>query len=184
MEYQDLKKTFGKFDRVIKLFLSKRKTVLGRRFGFVDILSPLPVFDICDQASKVWFGSYKLRVNLAKLQSSKPPLATSPHKPLPKPASPHKPQLIFRDNISFVEVLTSKPQQMGTTTRRMIQYNSTVEDQEWLHRSLVGNILPNVDLATLEAMVLKSSVKAMSFRFLGASQVIITYVDQLASVQE
>ncbi|KAJ6951528.1 hypothetical protein NC653_040849 [Populus alba x Populus x berolinensis] len=170
VEYQDMKKTFGKFGRVIKLFLSKRKTVLGRRFGFVDILSPLPVFDICDQASKVWFDSYKLRVNPAKLQSSKPPLTTSPPKPLPKPASPHKPQLMFRDNRSFVEVLTSKPQQMVTMTRRMIQYNSMVEDQEWLHRSLVGNILPNVDVATLEATVLKSSVKAMSFCFLGASQ--------------
>jgi FMN-dependent NADH-azoreductase len=73
---------------------------------------------------------------------------------------------------------------MVTKTRSIIQYNSTDEDKEWLHRSLVGNILPNVDVATLEAMVLKSSVKAVSFRFLGASQVIIIYVDQLASVQE
>ncbi|KAI5603181.1 hypothetical protein BDE02_01G202900 [Populus trichocarpa] len=91
---------------------------------------------------------------------------------------------MFRDNRSFAEKLTSKPQQMVTKTRRMIQYNSTDEDKEWLHRSLVGNILPNVDVATLEATVLKSSDKAVSFRFLGASQVIITYVDQLASVQE
>ncbi|KAG6752702.1 hypothetical protein POTOM_042738 [Populus tomentosa] len=73
---------------------------------------------------------------------------------------------------------------MVITTRRMIQYNSTDEDKEWLHRSLVGNILPNMDVATLEATVLKSSVKAMNFHFLGASRVIITYVDQFASVQE
>ena len=165
MEYQDLKKTFEKFGWVVKLFLSKRKTVLGRRFGFVEILSPLPVSDLCDQASNVWFDSYKLRVNPAKLQFSKPPLPTSPHKPLPKPASHHKPQLMFRNNRSYAEVLTSKPQQMVTKTRSIIQYNSTDEDKEWLHRSLVGNILPNVDVATLEATVLKSSVKAVSFRF-------------------
>lgn len=140
----------------------------------MEILSPLPVSALCDQASNVWFDSYKLRVNPAKLQSSKPPL----------PTSPHKPQLMFRGNRSFAEVLTSKPQQMVTKTRRMIQYNSTDEDKEWLHRSLVGNILPNMDVATLEATVLKSNVKAVSFHFLGASQVIITYVDQLASVQE
>jgi RNA recognition motif-containing protein len=117
VEYQDLKKTFGKFGRVVKLFLSKRKTVLGRRFGFVEILSPLPVSDLCDQASNVWFDSYKLRVNPAKLQFSKPPLPTSPHKPLPKPASHHKPQLMFRNNRSYAEVLTSKPQQMVTKIR-------------------------------------------------------------------
>ncbi|KAJ6944605.1 hypothetical protein NC652_009847 [Populus alba x Populus x berolinensis] len=184
VEYQDLKRTFSKFGRVIKLFLSKRKTVLGRRFGFVELLSPLPVSDLCDQASNVWFDSYKLRVNPAKLQSPKPPQSSPPLKPLPQPAPPHKPQLMFRDNRSFAEVLTSKQQPMVTTPRRMIQYNSTDEDKEWLHRSLVGNLLPNVDVATLEATVLKSSVKAVSFRFLGASQVIITYVDQLASVQE
>ena len=73
---------------------------------------------------------------------------------------------------------------MVTKTRRTIQYNSTDEDKEWLHRSLVGNILPNVDVAILEATVLKSSVKAVSFHFLGASQVVITYVDQVALVQE
>jgi hypothetical protein len=55
---------------------------------------------------------------------------------------------MFRDNRSFVEVLTSKPQQMVTKERRMIQYNSTEDDKEWLHRSLVGNILPNVDVVT------------------------------------
>jgi len=67
-------------------------------------------------------------VNPAKRQSFKPPLPTS--KPLPKIASPHKPQLMFRDNRSFAEVLTSKPQQMVTKERRMIQYNSTEEDKE------------------------------------------------------
>jgi hypothetical protein len=32
VDYQDLKKTFLKFGRVTKLFLSKRKTALGQRF--------------------------------------------------------------------------------------------------------------------------------------------------------
>jgi hypothetical protein len=44
--------------------------------------------------------------------------------------------------------------------------------------------LPNIDVETLEATILKSSDKAVSFHFLGASQVIITFVDQLASTQE
>jgi hypothetical protein len=91
---------------------------------------------------------------------------------------------MFRDNRSFAEVLTSTTQQMAIKERRMVQYNSTDEDKEWFHRSLVGNIMPNVDVATLEATVLKSSDKAVSFRFLGASQVIVTFLDQLASVQE
>jgi len=46
VEYQDLKKTFVKFGRVTKLFMSKRKTVLGRCFGFVEILSPLSGSDL------------------------------------------------------------------------------------------------------------------------------------------
>jgi hypothetical protein len=35
VEYQDLKKAFLKFGQVTKLFVSKRKTIYGRRFSFV-----------------------------------------------------------------------------------------------------------------------------------------------------
>jgi hypothetical protein len=48
----------------------------------------------------------------------------------------------------------------------------------------VGKILSNVDVATMEEMVLKSIEKAVSFRFLGASQVIVTFEDRLASRKE
>jgi septation ring formation regulator EzrA len=44
--------------------------------------------------------------------------------------------------------------------------------------------MPNADVATMEEMVLKSIEKAVSFRFLGASQVIVTFEDQLASRKE
>ncbi|KAG6770976.1 hypothetical protein POTOM_022319 [Populus tomentosa] len=66
----------------------------------------------------------------------------------------------------------------------MIQYDSTEEDKEWLYRSMVGNILPNIDVATMEAKILQAVDKAVSFRFLGASQGIITFVDRLSVQQE
>ena len=66
VDYHDLKKAFLKFGRVTKLFISKRKTTLGRRFGFVDILSTISVNDLCEYASSLWFDTYKLRVNPAK----------------------------------------------------------------------------------------------------------------------
>jgi hypothetical protein len=181
VDYQDLKKTFLKFGRVTKLFLSKRKTALGRRFGFVDILSSMSVNDLCDHASSLWFDTYKLRVNPAKHRPFTPALI--PSKTLSKPAPPHKPELLFRDTRSFIEVLKSTKPPVSDE-RRMIQYDSTYEDKEWLSRSLVGKILPNADVATMEEMVLKSIEKAVSFRFLGASQVIVTFEDQLASRKE
>ena len=58
---------------------------------------------------------------------------------------------------------------MVSDERRIINYDSTDEDKEWLSRSLVGTILPNADVATMEEMVLKSVENAVSFRFLGAS---------------
>ncbi|KAJ6857092.1 hypothetical protein NC651_038709 [Populus alba x Populus x berolinensis] len=45
-------------------------------------------------------------------------------------------------------------------------------------------ILPNADVATMKEMVLKSVENAVSFRFLGASQVIVTFEDQLAVRKE
>ena len=182
VDYQDLKRAFFKLGRVIKLFVSKRKTVLGRRFGFVDISSSLSVTTLCDQASRIWFDTYKLIVNPAKHHSLK--TSPSPPKHVPKPATPYHPQLSLIDHRSFAEVLTNTKPQIATTRRRMVQYESTEEDKEWLYRSLVGNILPNVDVATLEATILKSVANTVSFRFLGASQVIITFTDQLASKKE
>ncbi|KAJ6947436.1 hypothetical protein NC651_001968 [Populus alba x Populus x berolinensis] len=51
----------------------------------------------------------------------------------------------------------------------MVQYDYTDKDKEWLHRSLVGKILPNADVTTMKETILKSINKAVSFRFLGAS---------------
>jgi hypothetical protein len=182
VEYQDLKKAFFKLGRVTKLFISKRKTALGRRFGFVDILSPLPIFDLCVQANTIWFDTYKLRVNPAKHHPIKPS-PTSP-KPCPKPVKTQNTKSTLRDNKSFIEVLTNKQPHTITTERRMVQYVSTEEDKEWLYRSLVGNMLLNVDVATMEATILQTVDKAVSFRFLGASQGIITFVDRLSAQQE
>lgn len=182
MEYQDLKRAFFKLGRVIKLFVSKRKTVLGRRFGFVNISSSLSVPTLCDQASQIWFDTYKLIVNPAKQHTFK--TSPSPAKHVPKPATTYHPQLSLIDHRSFAEVLTTTTPQISNMKRKMVQYDSTEEDKEWLYRSLVGNILPNVDIATLEATILKSVANTASFRFLGASQVIITFVDQLASKKE
>ncbi|KAJ7008928.1 hypothetical protein NC653_007556 [Populus alba x Populus x berolinensis] len=145
--------------------------------------SSLSISSLYDQASRIWFDTYKLIVNPAKRY----PLKTSPSPPpkhVPKHATPYHPQLSLIDHRSFVEVLTNTKPQIATTSRRLVQYDSTEEDKEWLYRSLVGNILPNVDVATLEATILKSVVNTVSFRFLGASQVIITFVDQLASKKE
>jgi hypothetical protein len=141
----------------------------------------MSVNDLCDHASSLWFDTYKLRVNPAKHRPFTPALI--PSKTLPKPAPPHKPELLFRDARSFIEVLKSTKPPVSDE-RRMIQYDSTDEDKKWLSRSLVGKILPNANVATMEEMVLKSIEKAVSFRFLGASQVIVTFEDQLASRKE
>ncbi|KAG6770900.1 hypothetical protein POTOM_026601 [Populus tomentosa] len=110
--------------------------------------------------------------------------ALIPSKTLPKPTPPHKPKILFRDTRSFVEVLTSTKPQVVCDERRLIQYDSIDEDKEWLYRSLVGKILPNADVATMKEMILKSIEKAVSFIFLGASQMIVTFEDQLASLKE
>ena len=74
VDYQDLKRAFCKLGRVFKLFVSKLKIVLGRRFGFVDISSSLSISSLYDQASWIWFDTYKLIVNPAKHH----PLKTTP----------------------------------------------------------------------------------------------------------
>jgi hypothetical protein len=66
----------------------------------------------------------------------------------------------------------------------MVEYDSTNKDKKWLYQRLIRNILSNVDVTTLEVSILKSVDKPVSYRFLGASQAIITFMDHIALKKE
>ena len=53
LDYHDLKKTLSKIGPVTNLFVSRKKTSRGRRFGFVSFLSTLKESDICDSLNLI-----------------------------------------------------------------------------------------------------------------------------------
>jgi hypothetical protein len=119
----------------------------------------------------IWFDSFKIRANLARFQTptdsrEKTALTT-------KPETKISPKLALRDNRTFVEALL-----VQQPSKKTVVYESTQDDKEWLSRSLVGFIATEVDYAQLEHMVLKTVKKAIGFRFLGASQAVITFTDK------
>jgi len=63
LDYHDLKKRLSKISHVTNLFVSRKKTSQGRRFGFVSFLSTLQESEICDSLNLIWFDSYKIRAN-------------------------------------------------------------------------------------------------------------------------
>jgi len=69
LDYQDLKKAFSKISLVTNLFVSRKKTKIGRRFGFVTFFSHLEATDLCDRLNLIWFDSFKIRANLARFQT-------------------------------------------------------------------------------------------------------------------
>jgi len=68
LDYHDLKKAFSNIGPVTNLFVSKKKTSGGRRFGFVTFLSPLKELDLCDNLNLIWFDSFKIRAKPARFQ--------------------------------------------------------------------------------------------------------------------
>jgi len=177
IDYQDLKKSFSKISLVTNLFVSRKKTKIGRRFGFVTFFSHLKDTELCDSLNLIWFDSFKIRANLARFQTpidsrEKTTLTT-------KPKTKISPKLALRDNRTFVEALL-----VQQPSKKTVVYESTQDDKEWLLRSLVGSIATEVDYAQLEHMVLKTVKKAIGFRFLGASQAVITFTDKATMEKE
>ena len=171
LDYQDLKKAFSKISLVTNLFVSRKKTKRGRRFGFVSFFSHLEDTNLCDRLNLVWFDSFKICANLDRFQTP----IDSKEKTVPstKPEIKIPPKLALRDNRTFVEALL-----VQQPSKKTVMYESTQDDKEWLLRSLVGSIATEVDYAKLEHMVLKTVKKAIGFRFLGVSQEVITFTDR------
>jgi hypothetical protein len=171
LDYQDLKKAFSKISLVTNLFVSRKKTKRGRRFGFVSFFSHLKDANLCDRLNLIWFDSFKICANLARFQTS----IDSREKTAPttKPETKISPKLALRDNRTFVEALL-----VQQPSKKTVVYESTQDDKEWLIRSLIGFIATEVDYAQLKHMVLKIVKKAIGFRFLEASQTVITFTDK------
>ena len=178
LDYHDLKKRLSKISHVTNLFISRKKTSRGRRFGFVSFLSTLKESEICDSLNLIWFDSYKIRANPVRFQKDperkKPDLVI---KPQPQPKA--MPKLTFRDSRTFVEALSDTKH-----PKKTVYYESIPDDKEWLLRSLVGSINTNVDYAHLEHMVLKNIRQTVGFRFLGASQAVITFSNRESMEKE
>lgn len=175
LDYHDLKKTLAKIGPVTNLFVSRKKTSRGRRFGFVSFLSTLKESDICNSLNLIWFDSYKIRANPVRFQK---PLDKKPDLVI-KPQPKTMPKLTFRDTRTFVEALS-----VTKHPKKTVMYESIPDDKEWLQRSLVGFIATDVDYAQLEHMVLKNVKQTVGFRFLGASQAVITFTNRESMERE
>ncbi|XP_073264031.1 uncharacterized protein [Populus alba] len=175
LDYHDLKKTLAKIGPVTNLFVSRKKTSRGRKFGFVSFLSTLKESDICDNLNLIWFDSYKIHANLVRFQK---PLDKKPDLVI-KPQPKTMPKLTFRDTRTFVEALS-----VTKHPKKTVMYESIPDDKEWLQRSLVGFIATDVDYAYLEHMVLKNVKQTVGFRFLGASQAVITFTNRESMEKE
>ncbi|KAG6737121.1 hypothetical protein POTOM_059884 [Populus tomentosa] len=133
----------------------------------LNFLQPMYTY-LCDRLNLVWFDSFKIRANLARFQTptdSKEKTALTT-----KLEIKISPKLDLRDNRTFVEALL-----VQQPSKKNVMYESIHDDKEWLLRSLVGSIATEMDYAQLEHMVLKTVKKAIGFRFLGASQAVITF---------
>ena len=163
IDYQDLKKAFQKISLVTNLFISRKKTKIGRRFDFVTFFSHLKDTELCDRLNLIWFDSFKIRANLARFQT--PTYSREKTTLTTKPETKISPKLALRDNRTFVEALL-----VQQPSKKTVVYEYTQDNKEWLLKSLVGSIATEIDYAQLEHMVLKTVKKAIGFHFLGQAK--------------
>jgi hypothetical protein len=165
LTFTELRKEFQRYGTITELFVSKRLNKSGKRFGFLSLSDPEA--DITEKLNKIWFSSYKLRVNIAKYQRQVVKQRTI-HVPT---FSPIKVPIKQRDGRSYKEVVNEKPV-------RNVTYQTSEEDREWLSRSLVGLFSNGTDYAKIKNKMLMTLHNMEGFRFLGASKAILTFKTQ------
>jgi RNA recognition motif-containing protein len=62
----DLWFEFGRFGYVGEVYIPKKLNKQGRRFGFVKYREVRDALDLLFRLEDIWFGSFKLRVNLTR----------------------------------------------------------------------------------------------------------------------
>lgn len=71
LDYHSLRETFNKHGKVTALFLARKKqNRRWSRYGFVTIQSQSTTSMLVKQLNNLWFGTYKLRVNIRRYQST------------------------------------------------------------------------------------------------------------------
>ncbi|CAK7334465.1 unnamed protein product [Dovyalis caffra] len=63
------RKVFIEYGKVNDLFIANKITKLGSRFGFVQLESDLKLDILPHYPNEIWFGSFKLRVNLSRFEN-------------------------------------------------------------------------------------------------------------------
>jgi hypothetical protein len=68
----DLWPKFARFGRVGEVYIPDKVDKQGRRFGFVKYRDIRDAREQLDLISNIWFGSFKIRVNLSRFEKGKP----------------------------------------------------------------------------------------------------------------
>jgi len=67
--YHDLRARLLRIGSVQSLFMARKPNKVGRRFGFRTLSSKDSIDDLLRSLNNIWFDSYKLRVNLTRIET-------------------------------------------------------------------------------------------------------------------
>ncbi|KAJ9558649.1 LOW QUALITY PROTEIN: hypothetical protein OSB04_013263 [Centaurea solstitialis] len=71
MEECELWKMFRKKGHVVDVFIPRKRSTFGKKFGFVRFLGIHDQSKLVEELNDIWLGNYRLRVNVAKYNRSK-----------------------------------------------------------------------------------------------------------------
>jgi hypothetical protein len=106
----DLWPKFARFGRVGEVYIPERRDKQGKRFGFVKYRDVKNAREQLDLISNIWFGSFKIRVNIARfnkgdLKREEEKAVTGKGKEVTKAVG----EVLAADGRSFKEVLSEVP---------------------------------------------------------------------------
>ncbi|WJX31250.1 hypothetical protein P8452_19697 [Trifolium repens] len=156
----DLWKLFAKYGSVCDVFIPKKVDKWGRRFGFVKFKEVKEVEALSKKLEDVWWEKYKLRINRARFgKGEKPGVVTVEQQQLPR--SLDSKEVLVNEDQSFKSTLLGKRGVEGV----QVDKDGMVVDGDGGRRK--NRCLSLGDLATLELVVQKSTVRALNQSLVG-----------------
>ncbi|KAL8543949.1 hypothetical protein ACS0TY_004482 [Phlomoides rotata] len=179
-DWKVLHKSFNAVEKVRDIYISKRVDKVGRRFGFVRFGSHVNRVVVQKELNDIWFGSYKLRANVARFNRSR---EGKDHSNQQKEATPpsYIPPCGYGDR-SFVEVVSGGIRDSWLSKSVSPQYNqnmggmsyeSSEEDRRYLKQSFLGFLKEDFLWIDIGSKIQEKGEGLVAVKYLGGSLVLL-----------
>nr|GEY09826.1 hydroxycinnamoyl-CoA quinate/shikimate transferase [Tanacetum cinerariifolium] len=157
---KDLWNLCNQYGRVVDTFIPNRRTISGKRFGFVRFIKIVEVDRLINNLCTIWVGRFKLYANIARFQ--RPPLKKNNSIPTKN---------VQEKNLS---------QSMDKENKPAIMLDDMCLNQRDFFTALMGKVKESGSLSNLKLVLANEGFDNINLKYLGGYWVMIEFMTNIS----